>query len=655
MQCPHCQLTMQDAAQAAGQTFACPRCGGQFSVGGEQFDPYYTWLGIPPSEQPANHYRLLGVQLFEPNRSVIENAADRQMKHLQSFKIGARAALSQKLLTEVAAARVQLLDASRRTAYDEQLRTRLNPPRPQLPQLPEAGTPFAQASGAASEPQISTPHVTSHSVTRRVGRRGDGTSLLSSAWVVVGGIAGLAIGVLIVFYLTGQDFLGLSGKLKPPEPQAEVPIVPPVTLPAPEQPDKPVEPVPGVGTETPVTPTAPVYKPRPNLPPKVVISSQPSPDAVPPPPPTSPPTPPSAAPPAPPTQLLAEMPSFVRLPALTSSETTPWFSLPREPDEPLTFVLHAEAATLPGNASLRIQALPGDAVWRIEQVAGATAKGPATAIGEIRLAQRDLSFAWSASQGDDDVRRQLANCLLQLSIGNEFRTVQLREPLRVPAISIELDRDRQTLELDVADPPPSSKLFVKVVELVGFSYGAKVHGDAESFALTRPVAIEFAEMKGPELELRFLRQSSGRISVSMKPTFVEAANRKFDLTIPSLQKLTDAQQRHAQEAQAIINTAQNNLSVAQSTLQSLRNNPPSSLQDQNVWRRQVAAANAAINNLSATIAKSSKDLAEANQRLSSVPEIRGFLESIHKIARIKFAIYAQSGSHELVLVDGTNP
>ena len=26
------------------------------------FDPYYKWLGIPPEEQPPNHYRLLGIQ-----------------------------------------------------------------------------------------------------------------------------------------------------------------------------------------------------------------------------------------------------------------------------------------------------------------------------------------------------------------------------------------------------------------------------------------------------------------------------------------------------------------------------------------------------------------------------------------------------------------
>src|SRR5947208_987919 len=157
MHCPHCQLTMQDSPQMAGQAVACPRCGGQFTVpaanpaanpvgnaaaSAQQFDPYYNWLGIPPSDHPPNHYRLLGLQLFESNPSVIENAADRQMKHLQSFKIGAKAALSQRLLTEVSAARVQLLNPDRKAAYDAALRASAAHAVPQLPQLPEAGAPF---------------------------------------------------------------------------------------------------------------------------------------------------------------------------------------------------------------------------------------------------------------------------------------------------------------------------------------------------------------------------------------------------------------------------------------------------------------------------------------------------------------------------------
>ncbi len=40
------------------------------------FDPYYTWLGIPPEQQPPDHYQLLGLRRFEDNAAVIESAAD---------------------------------------------------------------------------------------------------------------------------------------------------------------------------------------------------------------------------------------------------------------------------------------------------------------------------------------------------------------------------------------------------------------------------------------------------------------------------------------------------------------------------------------------------------------------------------------------------
>ncbi len=54
----------------------------------DPFDPYHVWLGIPPDEQPPNHYRLLGIKLFEPNPDVIAHAADQRMSHLRSFQAG---------------------------------------------------------------------------------------------------------------------------------------------------------------------------------------------------------------------------------------------------------------------------------------------------------------------------------------------------------------------------------------------------------------------------------------------------------------------------------------------------------------------------------------------------------------------------------------
>ena len=88
----------------------------------ESFDPYHHWLGIPPDEQPPTHYRLLGVRPFEDDPNVIENAANRQMAHLRNFQRGERAAPSQRLLNEVAAAKLCLLKADKKAAYDEQLR-----------------------------------------------------------------------------------------------------------------------------------------------------------------------------------------------------------------------------------------------------------------------------------------------------------------------------------------------------------------------------------------------------------------------------------------------------------------------------------------------------------------------------------------------------
>lgn len=98
-----------------------------------EFDPYYQWLGISPKHQPPNHYRLLGVELFEDNLEVIQHAADQRMSHLRNFQTGKRAAVSQRLLNEVAAARLCLLNPEKRAAYDAHLKARVPPPLPVAP------------------------------------------------------------------------------------------------------------------------------------------------------------------------------------------------------------------------------------------------------------------------------------------------------------------------------------------------------------------------------------------------------------------------------------------------------------------------------------------------------------------------------------------
>jgi len=104
------------------------------------FDPYRKWLGIPPQDQPPNHYRLLGLELFE-----IATAADGRMAQLKRFQTGKYSAYSQRLLNEIAKARVCLLNAQQKAEYDDQLRKHL------------AETQQAHAQGGAAGPRKPPP------------------------------------------------------------------------------------------------------------------------------------------------------------------------------------------------------------------------------------------------------------------------------------------------------------------------------------------------------------------------------------------------------------------------------------------------------------------------------------------------------------------
>ena len=89
---------------------------------GVPFDPYYKWLGIPQRDQPANHYRLLGIDLFEGDPQVVDAAADRQMFFLRKYQQGEHGAEALQLLNEISRARICLLKPDSRVAYDAVLR-----------------------------------------------------------------------------------------------------------------------------------------------------------------------------------------------------------------------------------------------------------------------------------------------------------------------------------------------------------------------------------------------------------------------------------------------------------------------------------------------------------------------------------------------------
>jgi len=127
----------------------------------EGIDPYKKWLGIPPKHQPPHHYRLLGLELYENDPDTIDNAAERQMAHVRKYQTGKHVELSQKLLNEIASARVCLLDPAKKALYDENLKVKLEKESPDA--LPMAEAIFdddvaASASGKLSVARPAPPH-----------------------------------------------------------------------------------------------------------------------------------------------------------------------------------------------------------------------------------------------------------------------------------------------------------------------------------------------------------------------------------------------------------------------------------------------------------------------------------------------------------------
>ena len=232
----------------------------------ETFDPYLKWLGIPPKHQPANAYRLLGIELFEADPDVIANAADQRMTHLKSYATGKYSQFSQRLLNEIAAARVLLLSPEQKAPYDAQLHRQLgqvshiaypgmvgmHPGQPiahPVASPMQNGTPLAAHVPNVGQPQsipvahadsagaveFEVPVVASNSTATKAYLR----KRSSQAWgprIIVGLILGIAVAVGWYFLMGKQEPAGRS--VAQQKPAAETPPTNPsgnvaVPLPAP--------------------------------------------------------------------------------------------------------------------------------------------------------------------------------------------------------------------------------------------------------------------------------------------------------------------------------------------------------------------------------------------------------------------------------------
>ncbi len=206
----------------------------------DSFDPYLEWLGIGPTEHPVDHYRLLGISRFESNAAEIEHGADERMGLVRSFQTGPRGKYTQKLLNEMSAAKLCLLNPNTKATYDAVLEGQLaatavsnEPLAP--PVTPRAPVPpgNAAATSVAEPPPPSATAVYESAEAPRISasiEKENATPLYARSWFPFA-VFGAVILVAGAVWLIGGG-LSTSGGVqndstaRQPQPQPKQPVVP---------------------------------------------------------------------------------------------------------------------------------------------------------------------------------------------------------------------------------------------------------------------------------------------------------------------------------------------------------------------------------------------------------------------------------------------
>jgi hypothetical protein len=334
-----------------------------------------------------------------------------------------------------------------------------------------------------------------------------------------------------------------------------------------------------------------------------------------------------------------------RLPVLLSPEPATLLPLSADPVDPLDIAIHSGAADIPAKSIIIAEKATSHREWTVSHISQSEPTEKKEPLGMILRGPSELSFAWKTPIVDAPARRQLANCLLEIRHGSEPKFAQLREVAKNQPLVLDFHRPNQTIQIDVDDLPAYGKIVLKIRELSNFDRGGKLRGDTRSLALGKTAFIDFGELPGAEIELRFaLAPSGGGLILRSESVFKEKSRRNFDLTYAALEK-------ERVEVDQLFSNMQTELAALKSrhetAKRNLRNLPPTAT------RPQIVAAASLVSSLGQQIAALERNMPVQKARLDAVPSVKAFMDFLHERATIKFSVCAIAGDQEIVLAESS--
>jgi hypothetical protein len=457
----------------------------------DRFDPYHKWLGISAKDQPPHYYRLLGIDLFEADLDVIDTAANQRMVYLRECAQGENGDLAEKLLSEVASARLCLLDPYKKGMYDQRL---------QFSQAAPAAS-YAPASAElpliAVSPQFEEPlsfSTTYSPPSSRVVRRKRGPSRVSVILgTVLGGPTGLAVGYLVLCLIGPQyDFLHLWHVPAPQIAQAPaVARIPPVDDAPQESPTRIEEPTIEESPPPANASPSPLDKEKGAHDAESQRDVKPDPEQA-------------ADPPPEPVDPFRELPTAICLSNTNGGQkvTIGALDVPAEASVSLVLV-NPKLLDLTYRFELEEDARVPDAgviKWQMDAIPH-DPRAEIRSVGRFSLKGQTLHFEWT-EKVDKPIASALENCILRVQVRDAVRNIPLREPVEVPAIVLDFEKKIPGTPFDPEGLPDAIK---KILVLEVGSVEGILTDDMAVLEESRPnkKATVVAIDKGkPQMQLR---------------------------------------------------------------------------------------------------------------------------------------------------------
>ncbi len=520
------------------------------------FNPYHKWLGIPAEACPPNHYRLLGLELFEDDPEVIATAADRQMAHVKSFSTGSFARASQELLNQLSQARICLLNEQRKQLYDSELRERTASSVSPVVTPPEIGG----AEGVAFSNAVLVEGVPVRPVKRRRRRR---QSVFAPLLLMVAGMG--AVGGLLYYAATqapvarqehnpqeapAREIATDTVAESSPRPEDNLP-----SRPFEGDRDPPADTEEAIESQTPRVPNR-GFPSRPETAPELSWPSafdeesdahDPASDL------------PDAAPGP---RALDALPIHVTLPDAGQSDAIEivTFAGPHAPSA-LDLQLVVADYIARGPRQIFLQAAEAGE-WLVfdespdvrRQLAGGDAVDNATPFGRLSFNEGRLLFQWMNDPTYRDQGKRLKHCLLQLRIGSEERVIQLRVPAgnSEPIDIGRLDKEYvHVIETGSLEPlPPTGSLHLALTMLPGFPATRPLEGDPDRIPAETQLDLRFTQLRYAGVGAYWQRKGR-RLSITILPGF-RLRSSPDDIMVLSMSQISRTQdnlQAHAQQVE----------------------------------------------------------------------------------------------------------